>query len=446
MFGLHRVKNSTQSKTFKLGLIHTIIGGNVKKRLVAFISSFALIFSFFPSAVSAAPSATSIALYFSAPFVTGSHVTDSASTETFNSFSTCPTTWAVGTASVAGCVINAVAGTSTGSSEQAIGVPLTNYLGSSGSLNTTVTFSNPVKYVGFWWMMGSNGNTVNFLDENNQNLASLTSSDIMNFLGVSYGSLTNSDTGTVNTVDGGTHLRKYYYRSPGNYTGTVASPIMNYDVDNYANEPWVYLNLFVSGNMNVKKVNFSGSAFEIDNLTVSTIESGPRGDMVLVKNVLGTPPTGQAMTWAPTNTTVSGGNNQLTPNNLATVVTPATGGGAITYSVISAGTSGCTVDSATGVITYTGAGECIVRATAAATSSYYTTFKDTTFTFQSAPTAVVTPPVAPQTASTPSVIQTASQTPVLASTGAEIQNAVLSVLLILFGSGFGFVAFRRLAK
>lgn len=427
-------------------LNHTTIGGNVKKRLVAIGSTLTFIFTAFASSVFAAPSATSIALYFSAPFVTGSHVTDSASTETFNSFSsTCPTTWAVGTASVSGCVINTNAGTSTGSSEPAIGVPNTSFLGSSGSLNTTVTFSNPVKYVGFWWMMGSSGNTVNFLDENNQNLASLTSSDIMTFLGVSYAGLTNSDTGTVNTVDGGTHLRKYYYRSPGSYTGTVAAPVMDYNTATYANEPWVYLNLFVSGNMNVKKVNFSGSAFEIDNLTVSTVESGPRGDMVLVKNVLGTPPTGQAMTWAPTNTTVSGGNNQLTPNNAAAVVTPATGGGAITYIVIDAGTSGCTVDSSTGVITYTGAGECIVRATAAATSTHYTTFKETKFTFQSAPTVVVSPPATTPTVASP-VVAPAVATSVLARTGAETQNALLSVLLVALGSGLGLIASRRLAK
>ena len=417
----------------------------MKKRLVAIGSALIFIFTAFASSVFAAPSATSIALYFSAPFVTGSHVTDSAATETFNSFSSCPTTWAVGAASVSGCTINAAAGTSTGNSEQAIGVPLTKYLGSSGSLNTTVTFTTPVKYVGFWWMMGSAGNTVNFLDENDQNLASLTSSDIMTFLGVSYAGLTNSDTGTVNTVDGGTHLRKHYYRSPANYTGTVAAPVMNYNLDNYANEPWVYLNLFVSGNMNVKKVNFSGNNFELDNLTVSTVESGPRGDMVLVKNVLGTPPTGQAMTWAPTNTTVSGGNNQLTPNNAATVVTPAIGGGAITYSVIDAGTSGCTVDSSTGVITYTSAGECIVRATAAATSTYYTTFKETKFTFQAAPTVVVSPPATTPTVASP-VVAPVVATPTLAKTGAETQNVSLSVLLVALGSGLGFIASRRLAN
>ena len=413
----------------------------MKKRLAGFSTILTIVFGIYAGPAVAAPSATSIALYFSAPFVTGSHVTDSATTETFNSFSTCPTTWAVGSAVVTGCAINSAAGTSTGSSEPAIGVPLTKYLGSSGSLNTTVTFTNSVKYVGFWWMMGSDGNTVNFLDENNQNLASLTSSDIMTFLGVSYAGLTNSDTGTVNTVDGGTHLRKYYYRSPANYTGTVSAPIMDYNTANYANEPWVYLNLFVSGNMNVKKVNFSGNNFELDNLTVSTVESGPRGDMVLVKNVLGTPPTGQSMTWAPTNTTVSGGNSQLTPNNAATVVSPVSGGGAITYSVVNAGTSGCTVDSTTGVISYTSAGECIVRATAAATSTYYTTFKETKFTFLAAPTVVVTPPAAPVVA--PVAIQEVAA-PALAKTGASNLGLYFSVLLVTLGLAFGRVANRKL--
>jgi hypothetical protein len=294
--------------------------------------------------------------------------------------------------------------------------------------------------------MGSSGNTVNFLDENDQNLASLTSSDIMTFLGVSYAGLTNSDTGTVNTVDGGTHLRKHYYRSPANYTGTVSAPVMNYNLDNYANEPWVYLNLFVSGNINAKKVNFSGTNFELDNLTVSTVESGPRGDMVLVKNVLGTPPTGQAMTWAPTNTTVSGGNSQLTPNNLATVTSPVSGGGAITYRVIDAGTSGCTVDSNTGVITYTGAGECLVRATAAATNSYYTTFKETKFTFLAAPTVSVTTPAttAPTTAVTPTA--SISAQPVLAKTGANKDSLQIAILLVAIGISTIFYVNRKITK
>ena len=127
----------------------------------------------------------------------------------------------------------------------------------------------------------------------------MNANDVMTYLGVSYAGLTNADTVTVPRVDGGTHLRKRYFRSPGNYTGTVDNPIMDYNATTYANEPWVYLNLFVSGNVDVNSIVFSGSNYEIDNLTVATTEAGPRGDMVLVKNVLGTPPAAQTILRSP---------------------------------------------------------------------------------------------------------------------------------------------------
>jgi hypothetical protein len=57
------------------------------------------------------------------------------------------------------------------------------------------------------------------------------------------------------------------------------------------------------------------------------------------------------------------------------------GNGAITYAVNSAGSTGCTVNSSTAVLTYTAAGSCTVRATAAATSTYLVGYIDVTFTF-----------------------------------------------------------------
>jgi uncharacterized repeat protein (TIGR02543 family) len=100
--------------------------------------------------------------------------------------------------------------------------------------------------------------------------------------------MTDSDTSTLETVDGRTHFRKHYYRGPGVYTGTVASPFFNYqDGQTHANQPWVYLNLFVSGNLAIKKVTFTGANFEADNITVSTVEATPRGDMVFVKGLAG---------------------------------------------------------------------------------------------------------------------------------------------------------------
>jgi uncharacterized repeat protein (TIGR02543 family)/LPXTG-motif cell wall-anchored protein len=138
--------------------------------------------------------------------------------------------------------------------------------------------------------MGSNGNGLEFLDASNNVVATLNVNEVVSFFGFANSSaVTNADTGTLNTVDGGTHLRKHYFRGPGSYTGTVASPFINYQdsAGAYANEPWVYLNLFVSGDLAIKKLRFTGGAFEADNLTVSTVEATPRGDMVFVKGVAG---------------------------------------------------------------------------------------------------------------------------------------------------------------
>jgi uncharacterized repeat protein (TIGR02543 family) len=250
-----------------------------------------------PAGPSYASGGGSVALYFSAPFVTGSHVTDGALTETFNGYGSsgdvpCPTNIA-GFATVAytssNCTIGNRAGTSAGSSEPAIGVPISSFV--NKTVDTTFTFANPVKYVGFWWMLGSTGNNVEFLDSNGIQVADFNVNDVVTFLG-SNSLVSNADTRTVTRVDNTsgapkTHLTKHYYRSPTNYTGTLDSPVMNYDALSYANEPFIYLNLFVSGDVSVSKVRFSGADFEMDNLTVSTVEQTPRGDMVFVGGLIG---------------------------------------------------------------------------------------------------------------------------------------------------------------
>ena len=253
---------------------------------VALVSAIFAIGVFSPAAQ--ATSSGTMALYFSAPFVTGSHVTASANTENFNGAS-CPTSTSWYTATHSSCNPEAsLTGTSTGDSQQAVGVAYSKWANGIG--NSVFTFSENVKYVGVWWLMGSNGNGLEFLDASNNVVATLNVNEVVSFFGFANSSaVTNADTGTLNTVDGGTHLRKHYFRGPGSYTGTVASPFINYQdsAGSYANEPWVYLNLFVSGDLAIKKLRFTGTAFEADNLTVSTVEATPRGDMVFVKGVAG---------------------------------------------------------------------------------------------------------------------------------------------------------------
>jgi uncharacterized repeat protein (TIGR02543 family) len=251
---------------------------------VALVSAILAIGSVSPAAQ--ATSTGTMALYFSAPFVTGSHVTASANTENFNGSASCPTSTSWYTATHSGCAISTGAGTSTGNSEQELGAAYSNFAYNIG--NSVYTFTDSVKYVGVWWMMGSDGNGIQFRDDSDNLVATLNVNEVVSVLGLNGSTMTDSDTSTLETVDGRTHFRKHYYRGPGVYTGTVASPFFNYqDGQTHANQPWVYLNLFVSGNLAIKKVTFTGANFEADNITVSTVEATPRGDMVFVKGLAG---------------------------------------------------------------------------------------------------------------------------------------------------------------
>ena len=258
-----------------------------KLTAVALVSAILAIGSVSPAAQ--ATSTGTMALYFSAPFVTGSHVTASANTENFNGSASCPTStsWYTAThGSPGGCAISTGAGTSTGNSEQELGAAYSNFAYNIG--NSVYTFTDSVKYVGVWWMMGSDGNGIQFRDASDNLVATLNVNEVVSVLGLNGSTMTDSDTSTLETVDGRTHFRKHYYRGPGVYTGTVASPFFNYqDGQTHANQPWVYLNLFVSGNLAIKKVTFTGANFEADNITVSTVEATPRGDMVFVKGLAG---------------------------------------------------------------------------------------------------------------------------------------------------------------
>jgi hypothetical protein len=372
----------------------------------------------------------SISLYFSAPFVTGSAVEDGVITENFNGLSAgaCPSSipgFATLTYTAGQCTIQSQGGTSPGDSEPAIGVPLSNYV--DRTLSTTFTFENPVKYVGFWWMMGSNGNNVEFLDSTNGVIANFNVNDVITFLGPNS-SVSNSDTRTVTNVGGGTYPTRHFYRSPSAYTGTLANPIMEYNTMTYANEPWIYLNLYVSGTISVAKVRFSGSNFELDNLTVTGNEVEPTSDLVLVKNVYEAPLEDQVVTWAPTNANYSGTDPELIPNTQAT----SSGTGAITYEVVDAGTAGCTVEASTGAITYTSAGDCVVRAVAAAVpGQYFSAYKDVTFTFATEPDG-----------GTDSTDPTYPSSPTLADTGFD-PLVPLGVAFAAILAGFGAMRIAR---
>lgn len=319
-------------------------------------------------------SSQGISLYLSAPYVQGSHVTESVLREDFNTPSTnCTAATGVGSVTLSSphaCSIgdtNLYGGATVGpeNSTPTTGGTGTRFLTNSSNTSfVTFTASTPVKYIGVWWSAGSTGNLIE-LYSGDTLIQSVTTDVILNLIPKSGG--------TVTTVGGGTHPNNNFYGNPRSSEA--------------AHQPFVYLNLFLSGGLSANRVVISGAGFELDNLVTSTVEQSTTSSMVFVAS-------SQAISWAPTNTTARVGNSPLTPNNLATVTTPASGGGAITYSVASQGGSGCTVNSATGVISYSAAGTCVVRATAAAVNSsprYFASTREVSFSIVAAPGTPGTP-------------------------------------------------------
>ncbi len=96
----------------------------------------------------------------------------------------------------------------------------------------------------------------------------------------------------------------------------------------------------------------------------------------------------QTVSWAPTNTGVTGTSGTVTPSALASRY----GDGTVTYSVVDAGATDCTINSTTAVITYSGVGTCQVQASAAQSAMYEAGSTSVTFTFS-------TPSAAPSSGS-----------------------------------------------
>lgn len=116
-------------------------------------------------------------------------------------------------------------------------------------------------------------------------------------------------------------------------------------------------------------------------LTASAVSAGTSN---VTLHAQWTPLPAQTVSWAPTNTSIARNLASITPSSLATT----SGDGQISYSVFDARTTGCSVDSSTGVVTFTGVGICSVRATAASTANYLADTHDVDFTITSSTPAV----------------------------------------------------------
>ena len=321
-------------------------------------------------------SSDKVGLYLSAPMIMGSGVTEAVLRANFDTLTTgtCPASLVgIGTLTLSAadaCSVN-VAGTwggaSTDTAVRTFGGTGTNFMAvpfySSGSERSiTFNLASAAKYVGFWWSGGNSGNVVRFFDSDDNLVAEFASSEVEAKL---------SGSGTVTDLVNRSYSKDNYRGNPLNYSSLTAQPTVDTEQNGFI---FTYLNLFVEGSLNITKVQFAGPGFEFDNLAFSTVQQTPEDTMVKVLEK-----TSPALTWSPTTALLLAA-SPATPSQLAT----KSGDGVISYAVKNAGATGCTVNSSTGVITYTAVGSCVVTATVTGTSTYLKSTRDVTFTISAA--------------------------------------------------------------
>jgi hypothetical protein len=257
----------------------------------------------------AASNADTIGLYLSAPWVQGTDVTVAVTRESFNNVSlvsgeaNCSGSFPIasitlkrsptlvtGNTDRSVCFVRSAqdyGGATTESSTRTIGGSGSNFMAVpfydaslSSETERSISFEFPqnVKYIGFWWSAGNPGNNVRFYDSSDNLLAELDSQEIVDVLGTN-----NASTATVNRVLGGTYPKGHYFGNPRGYT--QQDPMTRNITSWSPNAVFAYVNLYVGGSFNAKKVQFAGPGFEFDNLAVSTVEQSPADSMVEVSQI-----------------------------------------------------------------------------------------------------------------------------------------------------------------
>jgi hypothetical protein len=241
---------------------------------------------------SASATTNGVSLYISAPFVQGSSYSGGdVALEDFEAFSTgagaCLGSSAVGTISNTCMVANGdgAGGATVTNDTPTVGGSASKYAATpwpSGGAEIDITFPQPLQYIGLWWSAGnveSGSGITNFIEFYNgdQLLTTMTANDLMTLLG---GSVPNPYPGTATLASqGGTDYNiGYYYGDPTGHSST--SPTGKSTVT--GDFPFVYLNLFTSGDTRVDKIVIGGDGFEFDNLATSPSAQTPTQDMVFV--------------------------------------------------------------------------------------------------------------------------------------------------------------------
>ncbi|CAN2183788.1 Listeria/Bacterioides repeat [Candidatus Nanopelagicaceae bacterium] len=293
----------------------------VHARVAVFSAAISLVgLAQLPQANSVAPT---FDIYMDQPLVQGSYVAPDADavTDTFNDF---PTT-GPGSCSNATFRVGTVVGTCSVYDSIDFGASDTGsaqFIGGSGSkmisgypgANYKITFSEDKKYVGFWWSAGSNGNTVNFYSSG-AIVATMDVNQVFSKFGTApfeagsigvtcygqpgetasavnqkcFGNTTDTnDSGArLTSIDGTRYLKNLYFGNPDGYTPPSGGPSNLSPSSRMFSEPFVYIHAFASSGASFDAVEFSGSGFEIDNLTVASTEKTPRNSLVFVQQALG---------------------------------------------------------------------------------------------------------------------------------------------------------------
>ena len=140
------------------------------------------------------------------------------------------------------------------------------------------------------------------------------------------------------------------------------------------------------GDLFAGSIDFAENGIGGANSSGDKVASGAQSYPFLVKYTGAVVQSQQTVTWSPT-TALLLSDSPRTPSSLAST----NGNGNISYSVVSAGTTGCSVASSTGVLTFSAVGSCTVRATAAATSTYLQGSTDVVFVISSGGSTTTVP-------------------------------------------------------
>lgn len=139
----------------------------------------------------------------------------------------------------------------------------------------TVSFSVPMKYVGFWWSAGSGGNRIDFY-KSGQNVLTLTTAEIFNLFGEGKPDAVNRPiTSSIKLTfpDSSEFPKGYYFGNPASHTSLT--PTTATGANSAYNEPFTYLHLFANGSFDFDQVVLSGGGFEFDNFVASSVAQTP---------------------------------------------------------------------------------------------------------------------------------------------------------------------------